>query len=301
MNNKVITIFGAGFIGKSLIFELLQKGYIVNAVSRNPYLRGNLRSMANIGQLEIKYGDITKKDTIEHYFQNSDIIINLVGVLAENSKNKYRDAHVIGPKNLGELSKKYDIKRLIHISSIGADTHSNINYQKTKGEGEEAIKDNFSDVSIIRPSIVFGPEDGFFNVQAKLLKLSPIIPLFGGGKNKFQPVYVNDLVEGIIKIFSTDNHKSKTFEFGGPDIMTMQDVYQLILNKLNIKRLLIPTPILAASIMAQFIQFLPNPIITTDLVKALKIDNVVSGNFDDINSLDIVPKSPYSIVPTYLK
>ena len=95
MNNKVITIFGAGFIGKSLIFELLQKGYIVNAVSRNPYLRGNLRSMANIGQLEIKYGDIIKKDTIEHYFQNSDIVINLVGVLAENSKNKYRDAHVI--------------------------------------------------------------------------------------------------------------------------------------------------------------------------------------------------------------
>ena len=301
MNNKVITIFGAGFIGKSLIFELLQKGYIVNAVSRNPYLRGNLRSMANIGQLEIKYGDITKKDTIEHYFQNSDIVINLVGVLAENSKNKYRDAHVIGPKNLGELSKKYDIKRLIHISSIGADTQSNINYQKTKGEGEEAIKDNFSDVSIIRPSIVFGPEDGFFNVQAKLLKLSPIIPLFGGGKNKFQPVYVNDLVEGIIKIFSNDKHKSKIFEFGGPDIMTMQDVYQFISNKLNIKRLLIPTPIFAASIMAQFIQLLPNPIITTDLVKALKIDNVVSGNFDDINSLDIVPKSPYSIVPTYLK
>ena len=109
MNNKVITIFGAGFIGKSLIFELLQKGHIVNAVSRNPYLRGNLLSMANVGQLAIKYGDITKKDTIEHYFQNSDIIINLVGVLAENSKNKYRDAHVIGPKNLGELSKKYDI------------------------------------------------------------------------------------------------------------------------------------------------------------------------------------------------
>ena len=301
MNNKVITIFGAGFIGKSLIFELLRKGYIVNAVSRNPYLRGNLRSMANIGQLEIRYGDITKKDTIEHYFQNADIVVNLVGVLAENSKNKYRDAHVIGPKNLGELSKKYDIKRLIHISSIGADTQSNIDYQKTKGEGEEAIKHNFSDVTIIRPSIVFGPEDGFFNVQAKLLKLSPIIPLFGGGKNKFQPIYVNDLVEGIIKIFLNDKYKSKIFEFGGPDIMTMHNVYQFILNNLNIKRLLIPTPIVAASIMAHFIQLLPNPIITTDLVKALKIDNVVSGNFDDINSLDIVPKSPHSIVPTYLK
>ena len=148
MNNKVITIFGTGFIGKSLIFKLLKEGYIINAVCRNPYLRGNLRSMANVGQLEIKYGDITKKDSIESYFKNSDIIINLVGVLAENYKNKYHDAHVIGPRNLGELSKKYNIKRLIHVSSIGADYQSNINYQKTKGEGEEAIKDNGTEVEL---------------------------------------------------------------------------------------------------------------------------------------------------------
>ena len=300
MNNKVITIFGAGFIGKSLIFQLLQKGYVVKAVCRNPYLRGNLRSMANIGQLDIKYGDITKSDSIENYFESSDIIINLVGVLAENSKNKYQQAHVIGPSNIGKLSKKYNIKRLIHISSIGADIKSNINYQKTKGEGELALKDNFNDVSIIRPSIVFGPEDGFFNVQAKLLKLSPVIPLFGGGKNKFQPVYINDLVNGIIKIFEDDSHKGKIFEFGGPDIMTMKEVYQFILKELKIKRLLIPAPIFTASVMAKFIQLLPNPIITSDLVKALEIDNIISGTYEEITSLGIEPKSPYSIVPTYL-
>ena len=300
MNNKVITIFGAGFIGKSLIFELLQKGYIVKAICRNPYLRGNLRSMANIGQLDIKYGDITKSNSIESYFESSDIIINLVGVLAENSKNKYQQAHVIGPSNIGKLSKKYNIKRLIHISSIGADIKSNINYQKTKGEGELTLKDNFNDVSIIRPSIVFGPEDGFFNVQAKLLKLSPVIPLFGGGKNKFQPVYINDLVNGIIKIFEDDSHKGKIFEFGGPDIMTMKEVYQFILKELKIKRLLIPAPIFTASVMARFIQLLPNPIITSDLVKALEIDNIISGTYEEITSLGIEPKSPYSIVPTYL-
>ena len=300
MNNKVITIFGVGFIGKSLIFHLLQKGYIVNAVCRNPYLRGNLKSMANIGQLEIKYGDITKIDSIESYFETSNIIINLVGVLAENSKNKYQQAHVIGPSNIGKLSKKYNIKRLIHVSSIGADINSKINYQRTKGEGELVLKDNFNEVSIIRPSIVFGPEDGFFNVQAKLLKLSPVVPLFGGGKNKFQPVYVNDLVEGIIQIFENDSHKGKIFEFGGPDIMTMKEVYQFILKELKIKRLLIPAPIFAASMMAKFIQLLPNPIITSDLVKALEVDNIISGSFEEIKSLGINPKSPYSIVPTYL-
>ena len=300
MNNKVITIFGAGFIGKSLIFELLQKGYIVKAICRNPYLRGNLRSMANIGQLDIKYGDITKSDSIENYFESSDIIINLVGVLAENSKNKYQQAHVMGPSNIGKLSRKYNIKRLIHVSSIGADIKSNINYQRTKGEGELSLKENFNDVSIIRPSIVFGPDDGFFNVQAKLLKFSPVVPLFGGGKNKFQPIYINDLVSGIIRIFEDNSHKGKTFEFGGPDIMTMKEVYQFILRELKIKRLLIPAPIFTASIMAKFIQLLPNPIITSDLVKALEIDNIISGAFEEITSLGIEPKSPYSIVPTYL-
>ena len=300
MNNKVITIFGAGFIGKSLIFKLLQKGFIINAVCRNPYLRGNLRSMANVGQLEVNYGDITKSDTIKNYFEKSDYVINLVGVLAENSNNKYNAAHVLGPKNLGMLAKKYNIKRLIHISSIGADIKSNIKYQKTKGEGEIALKENYRDVTIIRPSIVFGPEDGFFNVQAKLLKASPVTPLFGGGKNKFQPIYVNDLVDGIIHILRDDQYKGQLFEFGGPDIMTMEEVYRFLMSELNIKRLLIPAPLFVASLMAQFIQLLPNPIITTDLVKALGIDNIVSNSEKNISSLNIEPKSPYAIVPTYL-
>ena len=300
MNNKVITIFGTGFIGKSLIFKLLQNGFIINAVCRNPYLRGNLRSMANVGQLEVSYGDITKPNTIENYFEKSDYIINLVGVLAENSKNKYSEAHVIGPQNIGTLAKKYNIKRLVHVSSIGADTRSNIKYQKTKGEGEIAIKESYKDVNIIRPSIVFGPEDGFFNVQAKLLKSSPITPLFGGGKNKFQPIYVNDLVDGIINILKKDKYKGQLFEFGGPDIMTMEEVYRFLMRELKIKRLLIPAPVFVASLMAQFIQLLPNPIITTDLVKALEIDNIVNKNENDIRLLNIEPKSPYSVVPTYL-
>ena len=300
MNNKVITIFGAGFIGKSLIFKLLQDGYFINVVCRNPYLKGNLRAMGNVGQLEINYGDITKSKTIESYFERSDYIINLVGVLAENSKNKYSEAHVLGPQNIGLLAKKYNISRLVHISSIGADKKSNIKYQKTKGEGEIVIKENYKDVNIIRPSIVFGPEDGFFNVQAKLLKSSPITPLFGGGKNKFQPIYVNDLVDGIINILKQDKYKGKLFEFGGPDIMTMEEVYRFLMRELKIKRLLIPTPVFVASLMAQFIQLLPNPIITTDLVKALEIDNIVNKNENDIRLLNIEPKSPYSVVPTYL-
>ena len=300
MNNKVITIFGAGFIGKSLIFKLLQNGYFINVVCRNPYLKGNLRSMANVGQLEINYGDITKSNTIESYFERSDYIINLVGVLAENSKNKYSEAHVLGPQNIGSLAKKYNISRLVHISSIGADKKSNIKYQKTKGEGEIVIKENYKDVNIIRPSIVFGPEDGFFNAQAKLLKSSPIIPLFGGGKNKFQPIYVKDLADGIINILKQDKYKGQLFEFGGPGVMTMEEVYRFLMRELKIKRLLIPSPVFVASLMAQFIQLLPKPIITTDLVKALEIDNIINENENGIRLLNIEPKSPYSVVPSYI-
>ena len=322
MNNKVITIFGAGFIGKSLIFELLRKGYIVNAISRNPYLRGNLRSMANIGQLEIKYGDITKKDTIEHYFQNADIVINLVGVLAENSKNKYRDAHVIGPKNLGELSKKYDIKRLIHISSIGADTQSNINYQKTKGEGEEVIKYNFSDVSIIRPSIVFGPEDGFFNLFAGLARFTFFLPVFGcpalpkinfftggrvfkfdfygNGGTKFQPVYVGDVADAICAAIDNKKSNGQVFEVGGPSVYSSVDIMNLILRHIGRKRLLIPIPFWYLKIVGWLLQKFPAPLLTYDQVMQLKIDNVVSQKTKKLSDLGVNATPVESILPQYL-
>ena len=137
-------------------------------------------------------------------------------------------------------------------------------------------------------------------MQAKLLKSSPVVPLFGGGKNKFQPIYVNDLIDGIIHILGDDQYKGQLFEFGGPDIMTMEEVYRFLMSELKIKRLLIPAPLFVASLMAQFIQVLPNPIITTDLVKALGIDNIVSNSEKNIGMLNIEPKSPYAIVPTYL-
>ena len=301
MKNKVITVFGTGFIGKNLIYQLLEMGNIVRAVSRNPYLQGKLGPLGNSSNFDICYGNIVKAQTIEKYISNSDIVINLVGVLHESGGESYFNSHVTGIKNISELSTKYGIKELLHVSSIGADTNSVSKYQSTKGEGEKVLLENFPKAKIVRPSIVFGPDDGFFSVQSKIVKLSPVVPMFGGGANKFQPVYVKDLVEGIIKLLNSKNDHGKIYEFGGPDIMTMKDVYELILKTLKIKRLLIPAPTFAANFIATFAQLLPDPIITRDLVKILKFDNIVREDKNTIQSLNISPQSSKVIVPTYLK
>jgi len=301
MKNKVITVFGTGFIGKNLIYQLLEMGNIVRAVSRNPYLQGKLGPLGNSSNFDICYGNIVKAQTIEKYISNSDIVINLVGVLHESGGESYFNSHVTGIKNISELSTKYGIKELLHVSSIGADTNSVSKYQSTKGEGEKVLLENFPKAKIVRPSIVFGPDDGFFSVQSKIVKLSPVVPMFGGGANKFQPVYVKDLVEGIIKLLNSKNDHGKIYEFGGPDIMTMKDVYELILKTLKIKRLLIPAPTFAANFIATFAQLLPDPIITRDLVKILKFDNIVREDINTIQSLNISPQSSKVIVPTYLK
>ena len=300
MKNKVITVFGTGFIGKNLIYQLLETGNIVRAVSRNPYLQGKLGPMGSSSNLDICYGNIVKPQTIEKFIANSDIIINLVGVLHESGGESYFDSHVTGIKNIADLSKKYGVDELLHVSSIGADINSDSKYQSTKGQGEKVLLENFPKAKIIRPSIVFGPNDGFFSVQAKIVKLSPIVPMFGGGSNKFQPVYVKDLIDGIIKLLNCKNDQGKIYEFGGPDIMTMKEVYELILKTLEIRRLLIPAPISAAKLIATFAQLLPDPIITRDLVKILKFDNIVNEKSNTLASLNISAQSSKVIVPTYL-
>jgi len=301
MKNKVITVFGTGFIGKNLIYQLLETGNIVRAVSRNPYLQGKLGTMGSSSNLDICYGNIVRPQTIEKYIANSDIIINLVGVLHESGGESYFDSHVTGIKNIAKLSAKYGVNELIHISSIGADINSESKYQSTKGQGEKVLLENFSKAKVVRPSIVFGPDDGFFSVQSKIVKLSPIVPMFGGGNNKFQPVYVKDLIEGIIKLLNSKNDQGKIYEFGGPDIMTMKEVYELILKTLKIRRFLIPAPTVAAKLIATFAQLLPDPIITRDLVKILKFDNVVNEKSNTLASLNISAQSSKVIVPTYLK
>ena len=302
MKKKTITLIGgSGFLAKFCISELLKDGHKVVAVCRNPHLAGNLRMMGPLDQLDISSGNIASKDSLEQLIRNSDVVINLVGILHENVRNQtFKNCHELGPKNIAELAKKYDIQRLIHFSSIGANIDSESKYQKSKGLGEKYILENFPNSTIIRPSIVFGPGDGFFSVQAKLVKILPIIPLFGGGNNCFQCVYVKDLAQGLCKIIKSEETKGKIFEFGGPDILSMKEIYKLIIDTLDVKRFLLPMPISVAATMGFFMQYLPSPIITYDQVKLLRQDNVVNESEYTLDSLDITKHSVRDILQTFI-
>ena len=302
MKKKTITLLGgSGFLAKYCISELLKDGHKVIVVCRNPYLAGDLRMMGPLDQLDICRGNISNKESIEPFIRGSDIVINLVGILFEGSGNQtFQNCHTLGVKNIAELSKKYGVERLIHFSSIGANVDSESKYQKSKGLGEKHITEIFPDSTIIRPSIVFGPGDGFFSVQSRLVKMLPVIPLFGGGNNCFQCVYVKDLAYGLSKIIELEKTKGQIFEFGGPDILSMKEIYKLIMNTLNIKRLLFPMPLSIAAMMGTIMQYLPSPIITYDQVKLLRQDNIVSENKNTLESLGITKHSAKDLLQTFI-
>ncbi len=302
MKKKTITLLGgSGFLAKYCISKLLKDGHKVIVVCRNPYLVGDLRMMGPLDQLDIFKGNIVNKDSIEPFIRDSDIVINLVGILFEGRGNQtFQNCHVLGAKNIAQLSKKYGVERLIHFSSIGANVDSESKYQKSKGLGEKYITKIFPDSTIIRPSIVFGPGDGFFSVQSRLVKMLPVIPLFGGGKNCFQCVYVKDLAYGLSKIIKLEKTKGQIFEFGGPDILSMKEIYKLIMDTLRVKRILFPLPLFIAFKIGFAMQFLPNPIITYDQVKLLRQDNIVTEKENTLESLGIIKHSAKDLLQTFV-
>ena len=302
MKKKTITLLGgSGFLAKYCISELLKDGHKVIVVCRNPYLAGDLRMMGPLDQLDICGGNIVSKESIEPFIRDSDIVINLVGILFESSgKQTFENCHTLGPKNIAELSKKYDVQRLIHFSSIGANVDSESKYQQSKGLGEKYVTEIFPNSTIIRPSIVFGPGDGFFSVQSRLVKMLPVIPLFGGGNNRFQCVYVKDLALGLSKIIESKESRGQIFEFGGPDILSMKEIYKLIMNALDVKRLLFSMPLSLAAVMGTVMQYLPSPIITYDQVKLLRQDNIVSEKKNTLESLGIAKQSVKDLLQTFI-
>ena len=300
MKKKKITLIGgSGFLAKYCISELLKSGHNLKIVCRNPHLAGHLRLMAPIDQLDIVKGNLMLKHTIEPHIKSSDVVINFVGVLNDSSGGQsFENCHAIGPQNIADICAKFEVEKFIHFSSIGADIESDSKYQRTKGQGEKNIRKSFTEAIIVRPSIVFGPGDGFFSVQAKLIKSLPAIPLFAN--NKYQCVYVKDVAVATSKLVSSENYKGKIFEFGGPDTFSLKELYQLILNTLKIKRIILPVPLSFANFVALMMMPLPSPLITFDQVKLLRKDNVIYDILYNLEKLGIKPSSPRDIINTYI-
>ena len=301
MKQKIATIFGAsGFIGRHLIRRLTKKNYRIIAVTRSPYLHGYLKPLGNIGQIDLEKVNIFDEKKIRPIIESSNIVINLVGILFENKNQKFESIHTQFPYLLAKLCKEYNIEKLIHISALGANVNSSSAYMRSKAKGEKFILDNTENSIILRPSIIFGPEDNFFNQFASLTQFLPFLPLIGGGKNKFQPIYVVDVVKSIISVLENKKSNNKIYELCGPEIFTFRELMVILLKQIKKKRLLLSVPYKIAKYNAKFFQLFSKPLLTEDQVLMLEKDNIETGKYETVKSLNIKPSKIEAILPNYI-
>ena len=235
-NNQQIAIFGAGgFLGRHLMRKLTELDYRIKVATRSPYLKGYLKPQGNAGQIELIKTNIFNENEISKVLKNCDLAINLVGILYETRKQKFTKIHEQFPYLLSRLCNEHRVKKLIHISALGIEGRHESKYKESKLNGEKKIKDNFKSPIILRPSVVFGPEDKFFNTFASLAQISPILPLIGGGKTKFSPIYVGDVAEAIVKALSLNNSEPKVYELGGPENYSFKELMEILLAEIKRK------------------------------------------------------------------
>lgn len=296
---KTITVFGGtGFIGRNLIGKIAKKGFKIVVPTRNPYLHGYLKPMGDPGQIEVLKFNPFDFSNLDEFIKSSEIVINCIGVLYEKKNQKFDHVHHLFPKFLSSILDKEITKKFIHISALGANKNSNSLYIKSKFQGEEAVINNFKNSIIFRPSIVFGTNDSFFNLFNKLINILPIIPL-AGSKTKFQPCYVGDVTDAIIKIIEQVNLNS-IYELGGPKIYTFKELIETLLVSLKKKRLIVELPDFAARVQAKVMQLLPNPLLTEDQLEILKSDNVCSNQYPGFKELGISARTVEIILPNYI-
>ena len=299
-NQKIIGIFGAGgFLGKHLMRQLTKLDYRVKVATRNPYLKGYLKPLGNPGQIELFKTNIFNPEDIKQVLKNCDLVINLVGILYETKKQKFFSIHAQFPKLLSELCNELGVKKLVHVSALGVKEGHPSQYMQSKLQGEKNTQDTFNQSVILRPGIMFGPEDKFFNTFATLAQFSPALPLIGGGKTVFEPIYVGDVAQTIVKSLELNNSKPSIYELGGANY-SFKELMQILLSEINKKRFLIPIPWGMAKFQSYFLQMLPTPLLTPDQVTMLRYDNVVSGEYKTLKNLKIKPTTIQSILPKYI-
>ena len=300
-NQKIIAVFGAGgFLGKHLMRQLTKLDYRVKVATRNPYLRGYLKPLGNPGQIELFKTNIFDPEDIKNVLKNCDSIINLVGILYETKKQKFNEIHSQFPYLLSNLCSELGIKNLIHISALGVREKHVSRYMQSKLQGEKNIQNTFGSSVILRPSVVFGPEDKFFNTFASIAQFSPILPLIGGGKTKFAPIYVGDVAKAIVKALELNNSKPKIYELGGPKNYSFKELMEILLSEIKKKRFLLPVPFGLAKFQSYFLEMMPNPLLTPDHVEMLKFNNIVSGEYSTLKDLGITGTTIQSILPKYI-
>jgi uncharacterized protein YbjT (DUF2867 family) len=303
-NDRLVTVFGgSGFLGRHLVRALARRDYRIRVAVRRPDLAFHLQPLGRVGQIHAVQANLRYPDSVAAAARNSYAVVNLVAILYERGRQTFPAVHVAGAEAVARTAAAAGA-RMVHVSAIGADPNSPAHYGRTKAAGEGAVRAAVPGATIFRPSIMFGPEDDFFNRFAGMARLSPVLPLVGGGRTRFQPVFVGDVAEAIAKAIDGDVASGTTFELGGPEVKTFRELLEFVLTTTGRRRLFMPLPFPLANLQATFLQFLPKPPLTPDQVKLLQVDNVVSPEAEregrTLRALGVTPATIESVVPTYL-
>ena len=301
----LVTVFGgSGFVGTQVVRALARQGWRVKVAVRRPNLAQDLRLNGDVGQIQPVRCDITRPADVEAALKGADAAVNLVGLLFETPGRSFAATHVQGARTIAETCAANGIERFVHISAIGADAGSEADYGRTKGEAETAVLAALPSATILRPSIVFGPGDGFLNRFASMAVLSPALPLIGGGKTRFQPVYVGDVAEAVARALVRPEARGRIYELGGPAVWSFKDILVYILRETGRTRLLAPIPVFAAATLGRLAGLTAvigvPPVLTRDQVLMLKTDNVVAPDALGLEDLDIEATGLEAIAPSYL-
>jgi len=299
--DKRITVFGgSGFIGRYLIRRLAVDGWVVRVPVRDPVGAAFLKTAGSLGQIVPMRCNICDDELVAAAVAGSDAVVNLVGILYERGRQRFESVQARAPAHIARAAAAAGVSRLVQISAIGADPHSASKYARSKAEGEAGVRAAFPAATILRPSIVIGPEDEFFNRFAAMAQLLPGLPLIGGGHTRFQPAYVGDVAEAIHRCVNDEVTAGKTYELGGPRVYTFRELMELMLKVIGRHRGLVPVPYWLAGLQAAVLQFLPVPPLTPDQVRMLRHDNVVSPGALGFADLGIQPQAIEAILPGYL-
>ena len=299
-----VTVFGgSGFVGRHVVAALAERGFMVLNASRRPELAGHLQPLGVLGQIQSVQANVRVEWSVERAIENADAVVNLVGILAESGKQSFQAVQAEGAATIARHAAAKGA-RLCHVSAIGADSRSPSIYARTKAKAEDAVLEAVPEANVMRPSIVFGPEDDFFNRFAAMSRISPFLPLIGGGKTRFQPVYVRDVAEAVAKSVAGETKPGVTYELGGPRVLTFRECLDEMQEATFRSRAYLPLPFGVAGLMGKVLKYFPGAPITDDQVKLLQRDNVVSRAAIEegrtLEGLGLVPTDLDAILPSYM-
>lgn len=304
-SDRLITIIGgSGFVGRHIVRALARRGYRIRVACRRPDLAGHLQPLGNTGQIMAVQANVRYPASLAAACEGAFAVINLTGVLHSAGTQSFDAVHVFGAEASAKAAKAARARLFIQMSAIGADADSASAYARSKAEGEARARANFPGAIVLRPSIVFGPEDSFFNRFADLARFSPFLPLIGGGNTRFQPVFAGDVGEAVARLVDAGEADGKTYELGGPETFSFRDLMQFTLDTIGRSRLLLPLPWSLAKVQAAVMGLLPKPLLTLDQVELLRHDNVMSEEARreqrTLPGLGVTPQGIEGIVPGYL-